>query len=280
MAEFADLPEHRATGRIAEIYDEIRIYGAVPYVSSLQRQLATIPGCLEWVWDAVRPSFIDGRVPRAAWGAVEDLDLPSIAPMPRPALRVLGVDAMGESALNSIYETFLRASPVNMVTASLMVCMLEGLPTPKKASLSDDMPTWQPPSPPQALPPFPLDNELGPDIRRLLELFEVDMDGVRFVPGLYRLLAHWPQYLAHVAVEIVPLLQRDDVVSICSQIVSRIDSVVPLLAGGLSAGPMPCDSETVDALRGSLRVYLELTSPQMIVFSAILQDALPEAFSI
>ena len=179
MAEFADLPEHRATGRIAEIYDEIRIYGAVPYVSSLQRQLATIPGCLEWVWDAVRPSFIDGRVPRAAWGAVEDLDLPSIAPMPRPALRVLGVDAMGESALHSIYETFLRASPVNMVTASLMVCMLEGLPTPKKASLSDDMPTWQPPSPPQALPPFPLDNELGPDIRRLLELFEVDMDGVR-----------------------------------------------------------------------------------------------------
>ena len=42
MTEFADLPEHQATGRIAEIYDEIRVYGAVPYVSSLQRQLATI----------------------------------------------------------------------------------------------------------------------------------------------------------------------------------------------------------------------------------------------
>ena len=74
MTEFADLPEHQATGRIAEIYDEIRVYGAVPYVSSLQRQLATIPGCLEWVWEAVRPAFIDGRVPLAAWGAVEGLD--------------------------------------------------------------------------------------------------------------------------------------------------------------------------------------------------------------
>lgn len=49
MATFADLPEDRATGRISEIYNEIRIFCAVPYVSSLQRQLATIPGCLEWL---------------------------------------------------------------------------------------------------------------------------------------------------------------------------------------------------------------------------------------
>ena len=117
MTEFAELPEHQATGRIAEIYDEIRVYGAVPYVSLLQRQLATIPGCLEWVWEAVRPSFVDGRLPLTAWGAVGDLDLPAIAPIPRPALRVLGVDAEGETAFRSIYETFLRASPVNMVTA-------------------------------------------------------------------------------------------------------------------------------------------------------------------
>ena len=74
------------------------------------------------------PAFVDGSVPLAAWGAVEDLDLPAIAPIPRPALRVLGVGAEGETALHSIYETFLRASPVNMVTASLMARMLDGVP--------------------------------------------------------------------------------------------------------------------------------------------------------
>ena len=79
MTSFGNLPEHQATGRIAEIYDEIRVYGAVPYVSSLQRQLATIPGCLEWLWDGVRPAFVGGRVPLAAWGAVEGLDYPSLA---------------------------------------------------------------------------------------------------------------------------------------------------------------------------------------------------------
>ena len=35
-----------ATGRIAEIYGEIRHFYGVPYVSSLQRHLATLPGVL------------------------------------------------------------------------------------------------------------------------------------------------------------------------------------------------------------------------------------------
>ena len=104
------------------------------------------------------------------------------------------------------------------------------------------------------------------------------MDGARFVPGLYRLLAHWPPYLAHVAVEIVPLFWRDDVVEICSQIVTRIDSVVPPLAEDLRL-VRAFRLETADALRGSLRVYRGLTSPQMIVFSAILKDALPASSS-
>ena len=120
MTTFGDLPEDQASGRVAEIYSEIRTFGAVPYVSSLQRQLATVPGCLEWLWEAVRPAFIDGSVPEAAWGAVRGLDLPTLAAVPRPALRAMGVDDDGEVVLQGIYETFLRASPVNMVTASLM----------------------------------------------------------------------------------------------------------------------------------------------------------------
>ena len=113
MTTFADLPEDRATGRIAEIYDEIRIFGAVPYVSSLQRQLATIPGCLEWLWDAVRPVFTNGRLPEAAWAATRGLELPALPVIPREALRAFGVDRSDESSLHAIYETFLRASPVH-----------------------------------------------------------------------------------------------------------------------------------------------------------------------
>ena len=100
MTEFADLPEHQATGRIAEIYDEIRVYGAVPYVSSLQRQLATIPGAWNGFGTLFDRRSLMAAYRQAAWGAVEDLDLPAIAPIPRPALRMLGVDAEGEAALH------------------------------------------------------------------------------------------------------------------------------------------------------------------------------------
>jgi hypothetical protein len=55
-----ELRERDATGEIAAIYDEIRRLWAVPYVSSLQRHLATRPGWLEWTWAALRPAFASG----------------------------------------------------------------------------------------------------------------------------------------------------------------------------------------------------------------------------
>lgn len=276
MTAFGDLPEDQATGRIAEIYGEIRTYGAVPYVSSLQRQLATVPGCLEWLWEAVRPAFIDGRLPEAAWGAVEGLDLPTLTPVPRPVLCAMGVDGDGEAVLQGIYETFLRASPVNMVTASLMGHLLTANASSEGAPPAEE-PSWQPPVPPSPLPTFPSDAELGAEGAALLNLFAVDMDGSTFVPGLYRLLAHWPGYLAHVAVEILPLFQRLDILATCHDVVARIDAVVPPLTRGLTAPPQPFDAATADALRGSLGVYRGTTSPQMIVFSTLLRDALPES---
>ena len=55
----AELPEDQATGAIAQIYDEIRRFSGVPYVSSLQRYLATdVPGL--W-FDRLKP---DGRFVR------------------------------------------------------------------------------------------------------------------------------------------------------------------------------------------------------------------------
>jgi hypothetical protein len=108
-----------------------------------------------------------------------------------------------------------------------------------------------------------------------LNLFTVDMGGSTFVPGLYRLLAHWPGYLAHVAVEIHPLFQRPDILATCHDIVARIDAVVPPLSRGLTASPKPFDAATIAALWASLGVYRGTTSPQMIVFSTLLRDALP-----
>src|SRR5262245_45728724 len=98
----AELTERDAAGDIAAIYGEIRRLWAVPYVSSLERHLATRAGWLEWVWAAVGPAFTSGRAQTAAWRAVEQLDVPRLAPVTRDALRVWGVDADGEAAMGAV----------------------------------------------------------------------------------------------------------------------------------------------------------------------------------
>jgi len=87
----AELHERDAAGEIAKIYAEIRRFWAVPYVSSLQRHLATRRGWLEWTWAALRPVFVSGIAQRAAWRAAEDLQVPKLTPISRDALRVWGV---------------------------------------------------------------------------------------------------------------------------------------------------------------------------------------------
>ena len=64
-----ELAEAHATGTIATIYAEIREVSGVPYVSSLQRYLATLPGVLEWAWAALRPAIVNWRTTEA------DIDL-------------------------------------------------------------------------------------------------------------------------------------------------------------------------------------------------------------
>ena len=44
----AELSETEVTGELARIYEKIRVYSGVLYVSSLQRHVATMPGCLEY----------------------------------------------------------------------------------------------------------------------------------------------------------------------------------------------------------------------------------------
>ena len=86
-AMLSELAERDATGDLARIYAEIRALCAVPYVSSMQRHLATRPGWLEWSWGAIRPVFLDGTAQTAAWQAVGRLDvLPAARSLTRGAL--------------------------------------------------------------------------------------------------------------------------------------------------------------------------------------------------
>lgn len=269
----AELNEADATGDVARIYADVRRQCAVPYVSALYRHLATRPGVLPWAWTAVSPALENGTAQEAGWRVAADLPLEPLPSIPRDALRVWGVDASAEQAVRNICDGFVRVAPVNMVFAGVLKRFIAGdKPSGKSASA-----TWQPPADIPAPPPLVDPAKLDAAQRGILMRFATTASGQPFVPGLYRMLAHWPGLLAHLSVVMAPRLASEATASAFDLVRARIDAAVPLVFAQMSTPsalpPAPSADEKANVLI-ALETYRK-TSPEMIVFGRLFRDALP-----
>jgi hypothetical protein len=271
----AELHERDATGEVAAIYAEIRRLWAVPYVSSLQRHLATRPGWLQWTWAALAPAFTSGQAQRAGWRAAEGLVVPRLPAVSRDALRVWGVDAAGESAVRAACASFARVAPVNLMFAGLLRQLLAG---ERPAGTAAPASSWAPPPSLGPLPPMADLAALPPAERAVLDALGTTMDGQPFVPGLYRMLAAWPPFLAHVATVLAPHL-RDTTTGVAYQrLLAAVDAEVPGVFAALrpplpAAPPTPSEAD-VPGVLAALDTYRK-TSPEMVVAGRMLGEALP-----
>ena len=284
----SELAERDATGDLARIYAEIRAVCAVPYVSSMQRHLATRPGWLEWGWGAIRPVFLDGSAQTAAWQAVGRLDVLPLPALSRAELSCLGVDHDAERAIRATCESFVRVSPTNLVFSGLLRRLLSGgrplaepirhgTSAPPASHRDGSGRAWTPPPPLGALPALADPAGLAPDHRAVLASLGTVVDGQPFVPGLYRMLAHWPAYLAYVASGVRPRFDDPATAACCRAVLGRIDATIgPLFARlpRLAAMPPAPPRREHGSVLAALDRYRE-TSPQMIVFGSLLRDALP-----
>lgn len=268
----AELSEQDADGEIKQIFEEIRVLCAVPYVSSLQRHLATRAGWLEWAWSRIGPAFHSGVAQETAWRLAGDMVLEPLAPIPREALRAWGVRAEDEASVRAVCESFVRVSPTNMLFSALLKAVLSG------ARFGGEGPaaSWQPP---EALPPLPslvpLDTLPAPE-RALLQGLRTGGE-TPFIPGLYRMLAHWPGLLAHLATVLAPRRGGAELLRAGEQLRRRIDGAVPDVlrrTHAYSGGPpTPPTAEHAPVLE-ALAVYRQ-TSPEMVAFGRLIRDALP-----
>ena len=291
-AMLAELPERDATGDVARIYGEIRELCAVPYVSSMQRHLATRAGWLPWAWAALRPVFLDGSAQEAAWRVAGPVDAPPLPKLSESALRVLGVDRDGERAIRATCESFVRVSPTNLMFSGLLRRLLLGerpvnarpdrVAAERSGRAAGDgarPARWSPPPALPALPALVDPGALPPEPRAVLLELGTEVAGQPFVPGLYRMLAHWPAYLAHLATVLRPRFTDAATAECCRAVLARIDAAVPEAFARLPAPPasppMPLASEHGDVI-AALERYRE-TSPQMIVLGTLIRDALPPA---
>lgn len=264
-----ELPESVADGEIAAIYEELKTLCAIPYVSSMQRHLATRPGWLEWAWAAVAPAFRSHVAQSAAWGAVEDddLSLPALPKLNRTRLRQLGVSEQGAAAIGNVCMSFIRVSPTNLMFSGLVRGLLE--PT-GVASAPWDGPRSTPPSMLPSLPAMvSIETLSGPVQASVRAAFEVEVAGAPFVPGLYRMLAQWPGFLHHLAVVLGPRMTEPQTVRTCARLCARIDAVVPLVSATLPPPPPPPEPGAARDVVAAIERY-RITSPQMVVYCRLI----------
>ncbi len=277
-----ELAERDAAGEIARIYEAFRHYCAVPYVSSLQRHLATRAGWLEWAWAAVGPVFVDGSGPAAAWAAAAEVDIAPLPVLGSAGRAALGFGADDVAAVGAVCETFIRASPTNLMFSGILRRLLSGERSHGDSGKShgdsgnkNDSGKWQPPAPLPA-PPAMVDIAALPAAERaVLMRFAATVDGVAFVPGPYRMLANWPGLLAHLAEVLLPRFDDPATTAACDDLLARIDAQVPGVMAGLpplpAAPALPPEAE-FPAVLAALDSY-RVTSPQMVVFSTLIRDA-------
>lgn len=274
MALLAELSEADATGDLARIYEEMRVYCGVPYVSTLQKHVATMPGCLEWMWAALRPGFVSGAMPETAWTLAGQIDIAPLPQLSDSALRLLGVDADGLEALNNICDMYARVSPCNLMFSDCVRLLLTGSDGGGEGFASDD---WTPPAMVPALPPMPVMSALDADRVAVLQQLGRSIGASVMVPGLYRYFAIWPAYLAHIATELTPLMADAGVREAGLAMARRITGAAPGIVAKLPPvprdQPRPGPVET-KAIIAALDTF-KATSPEMVIFSTLLKDALP-----
>jgi hypothetical protein len=277
QALLAELSEESATGRIAEIYHEIRRFSGVPYVSSLQRYLATLPGVLEWAWDALRPAMVSGAVPETGWRLARTVRLSAAEPVPAATLGEWGIDATGLTAIRNVAANFVRVSPVNLVTGACLAQLLNGA-RPSGPGFPGN---WVPPA---MLPPMPGNadpDQLPPDRRAVLMRFATEVDGKPFIPALYRQLAHWPAVLAWLAGELAPRSAAPETAAARAAFRMAAGQAAPDIVARLPAVPdrAPPDEDTTRRVLATIGRYAE-TSPEMTMFGQLILDALPDPHAL
>lgn len=199
MAEAAlsELKEADAYGPIADIYSEIRTSLRVPMVNLIFRHMATIPGCLEWVWVNLRPLYISGLVIDMGQRLTTEQHVPALS-IETADLQTLGLDPQALHSIIQTCDSYAQANPANLLGLKVLSLILHD--TAQGGDHRHHAPGLQkqaPAKPAIALPPMGDLKTLPPDILMLLQDLARQVHGEDgpVIPSFYRHFTAWPAFL-------------------------------------------------------------------------------------
>ncbi|MFL2541484.1 MAG: hypothetical protein ACJ0UT_05865 [Candidatus Latescibacterota bacterium] len=269
--------EKDATGEIARIYAEIRQLWGVPNVTTIVRHVASVPGALEWYWSIIRQANECGDFQEAAFSMVDTLAAEPLQPLPELALLAMGVDASAEAQIRDVYAAYDRNNRPNLLFVSVLQRLLKG--AGGRNTYETKRTDWVPPVSARPLVKMVQADEMTAETLALAEA--IGSWGFpkenAFLPGVYRHLANWPPYLAHVGALMWPYLETGEILRASASIVAAADVVADDLVSRLPAVSGSLLAPTSEQVEGMSMVLLAMKQkiPEMIVICKLLGDALP-----
>ena len=253
-----EIPETEATGRIAEIYDDIRQTLDMSMVNTIWRSLALKEEVLEWVWSSLKPIYQNGSVGHYASKLHSQINLDNVSPIPLPAFRILGVSDKDKDDLKNLMDDLAYSNAQNIIAFKALLNEhsqendIEAIPPKGGSRKKYDLPQ-----------PINLE-DLSTDEKELFE--EIRSIGgnvsVGFPPMWLRGLARYPS--------IMPLVWA---------------ILIQLEAAGQLADMKAVTRETSDRYSSILSAYVERTPRPDTASEAIerlgrLCDAIPRAIPV
>ena len=187
-------------GELAECYADIRTVIGTAVVPLIYRHIATLPGCLDWCWQTLRPCYLSGALPAAAERLMNRISLPPLRPFSHPQLKAAGINAATAKTMGRVLDIYNRSNPMNLVgLRALRVILSEnisppGAPAAQRPTPSAQMDTFPPV--PEQVPPMLTAAQM--DAATLALIHELSNIGVESrgasLPSVYRQLAHWPGF--------------------------------------------------------------------------------------
>src|SRR5258708_40229259 len=115
-----------ATGEIADIFaDMLHVY-QVGVVNLIWRHLATFPGVLPWVWQSVKPVYVDGTIRREATALRASIALPDLPVFPAAALAAVGLTEQDVEQIRAVLAAYDRTNVMALIALAAVECEMAG----------------------------------------------------------------------------------------------------------------------------------------------------------
>lgn len=260
--------ESEARGEIADIYADIRKVLGTSVVNLIWRNLATMPGALEWTWSTVRPLYL-GDGPRHAEAVRQTIALPDWPGFSADTLLAAGLDETEQSLIRNVLDSYQYTNALALVVLSALLAHYQ--PQPAAAVRPADA---APAPSGTRIPELPPIEALDPEVAALVEelnTFGEDTEP-QLIASMYRHLAYWPSYLALVRTMLAPLQAEGRLTALTrsTRALGRAHGAV--LAKRLKRGTPP---ETLDGALRSCQLFVEHPIARMTGLCALIRRATP-----